>query len=351
MANREHLDQLSQGVDHWNEWRKKNLGLRPDLRGANLSCASLSKADLRGANLISANLSWANLRKADLRAANLRGANLSWANLKGADLNCTYLGKTDLKGANLGGANLGGADLREADLKGANLWCAQLSGTNLENANLSECSIYGISAWNLKLEGARQWNLIISRADQPKIAVDDLEVAQFIGLLLNNRNIRKVVNTITSHVVLILGCFTPPERQQVLNNLRDELRRHNYLPIVCDFEKPSARDLTETISTLAHMSRFIIADFTDPRSILQEFRTIVPNLRSVPVQPILHTSAKKEYALFAHFQQYPWVLETFWYDSSEEAIAFLNQKIILQAEAKARELTSVFYIREMIVTS
>lgn len=343
MANQEHLDLLRQGVDCWNDWRKNNSALRPDLRGANLSSANLGWADLRGVNLISANLSWANLSRADLRAANLRGANLSWVNLSRADLNCTNLCKTNLRGANLGGTNFGGADLREADLTGANLWCAQLSGTNLENANLSECLIYGISAWHLKLEGTRQWNLVISRADEPTISVDNLEVAQFIGLLLNNRNIRHVVNTITSQAVLILGCFNVPERKQVLDNLRDELRQHDYLPIVCDLDKPSIRHLTETISSLALIVRFIIADFTEPESILQELRTIIPNMRSVPMQPILHASARREYPIFDYFRQYPWVLEACWYDNSEKSLASLNETMILPAEAKARELTSVFF--------
>jgi hypothetical protein len=52
--------------------------------------------------------------------------------------------------------------------------------TILRGADLRECHIYGISAWNLELEGTRQQNLIITRADEPKISVDKIEVAQFI---------------------------------------------------------------------------------------------------------------------------------------------------------------------------
>src|SRR5215208_961694 len=143
--------------------------------------------------------------------------------------------------------------------------------------------------------------------------VDNLEVAQFIYLLLNNERLRQVIDTITSKVVLILGRFTS-ERKAVLEAIRDSLRQHDYLPVLFDFEGPTNRDLTETISTLAHMARFIIADITEAKSIPQELQAIVPNLPSVPVQPLLLTT-DPEYGMFQHFRHYPWVLETFYYDN------------------------------------
>ena len=148
--------------------------------------------------------------------------------------------------------------------------------------------MYGVSAWGIHLERAKQTNLIITPAGEPAITVDNLEVAQFIYLLLNNKKIRDVIDTITSKVVLILGRFTP-ERKAILDTLRDTLRERNYLPVVFDFDKPASRDLTETVRTLAHLARFIIADITDPRSIPQELQAIVPDL-AVPVQPIIARS-------------------------------------------------------------
>ena len=68
-----------------------------------------------------------------------------------------------------------------------------------------------MSAWNLHLEGARQANLIVTKPHQPKITVDNLEMAEFIYLVLHNEQIRHVIDTITSKVVLILGRFTRRE--------------------------------------------------------------------------------------------------------------------------------------------
>ena len=330
---------LKQGVAVWNAWRIENPNIRPDLSraalvdiGVNLSATigieaagkltfsdvvDLSGADHRGADLRGALLMMANFGMANLSGANLSGgadlsealalrapfdmtnlsggANLSEArffeaNLSGADLSGGVdLANTDLFGANLSGANVSGArfvgadltraDLTRADISGANLQTSTLLGTDFTGATLTGCHIYGISAWSLKLEGAKQQNLVITDGDEPEITVDNIEVAQFIYLMLHNQKIREVIDTITSKAVLILGRFTD-ERKAVLDALREELRKRNYLPILFDFDVPATRDITETVSLLARMARFIIADLTDPSSIPKELEAIVPACRA-----------------------------------------------------------------------
>jgi len=110
----------------------------------------------------------------------------------------------------------------------------------------------------------KQDDLIITRPDETAITVDNIKVAQFIYLLLDNREIRDVINTITSKAVLILGRFSE-DRKPILNALRDALRSKGFLPTVFDFESPKDRDFTETIMTLAGMSCFVIADITNPK--------------------------------------------------------------------------------------
>ena len=58
--------------------------------------------------------------------------------------------------------------------------------------------------------------IIRATFEEPGITIDDIEVAQFIFLMLNNPKIRGVLESVTSKVVLILGRFTE-ERKKVLD--------------------------------------------------------------------------------------------------------------------------------------
>jgi uncharacterized protein YjbI with pentapeptide repeats len=323
---------------------RANLGMA-SLDEAYLFGANLNGANLRGANLIESDLGAANLTGADLEGANLRnatiwGAKLGAANLTGANLNGANLRLADLVGARLGavnftGANLNEANLRRAKLVGADLTQAALVHTDLTNADLTDCRIYGISAWDLKLEGAKQQNLIITPEGEPAVTVDNIEVAQFIYLMLNNKKIRDVIDTITSKVVLILGRFTD-ERKAILDALREELRKRDYLPILFDFEVPATRDLTETVLLLARMARFIIADLTDPNSIPHELYAIVPHL-AVPVRPLLK-SGSPLYPMFKDLLKFDWVLTPYRYEALEALLTALAEKVIIPAEEKVNAL-------------
>jgi hypothetical protein len=319
------LDQIAmlqgQGVEAWNRWKELNPLLRPDLSEANLE-----GLDLRGVNLGNADLFRANLAHTQLDGANLHKAHLREANLEGATL----------RSANLRGAHLREAVLRHATLAGADLSFATLVMAHVEGADFTGASIYGISAWAITRDDATQQNgLVISGAGESPITVDDLEVAQFIYLLLNNQRVRQAIDTITSKAVLILGRFTP-ERKLVLDALREELRRRGYLPMLFDFDPAASQSRMETVSTLAHLARFVIADITDAKTVLQELQGIVPQRPSLPVQPIL-LSGQKEPGMFDVFYMYPWFLPTVYYDSPQWLLARLNELVIAPAEGKAQE--------------
>jgi uncharacterized protein YjbI with pentapeptide repeats len=327
--------------------------VRANLKGANLSGANivqayLSRADLSRADLIQASLNVADLREANLSGAKLNGAifigaNLSRANLSGATLNYATLGSADLSGANLRGASLSGANLEYANLCGADLTQAYLSQavfvkTNLTDAVLTGCNIWGVSAWGVKLsEGTKQRGLIISAPNEPEITVDDLEVAQFVYLLLHNEKIRRVIDTVGKKGVLLLGRFTEG-RIEVLNRLRDALRRRGYVPIVFNFDKPETKDFTETVRLLAGLSKFVIADITNPKSAPLELQATVPEIM-VPFRPIIE-EGEKPFAMLQDLwiKHHDWVFEPIYYSSVDALIASLDDKIIKPAEARFVEL-------------
>jgi uncharacterized protein YjbI with pentapeptide repeats len=302
---------------------------------ANLSWANLSDAGLSNATLFKANLSGAKLVGAKLFDANLTGANLSSANLNSANLSRARLieaniSRADLSEADLAMADISRADLSESKLIGASLLGAALLETDLRSADLTGCHVYGVSAWGLTLdERTNQNNLVITNKNEPTITVDNIEVAQFIYLMLNNQRLRDVIDTITSKAVLILGRFTDA-RKAVLDALREGLRKRNYLPNLFDFDVPVTRDITETVSLLARMARFIIADLTDPSSIPKELEGIVPSL-AVPVQPLIE-GASRPYAMFKDYWKYDWVLPVHRYEGTEALLATFAKNVIAPAE-------------------
>lgn len=333
MADAKLIDILKQGSDVWNKWREDHLEIiNPDLTGANLREINLS-----GANLLSANF-----READLKGATFSGADLRKADLIGVDFRETDFSVANLKGADFRYANLRKANLRGADLTASKLQYSVLVETTIEGAILTDSTVYGLSAWNIKGKPKEQSNLIITLPDEPKITVDNLQVAQFIYLILNNTEIRHVIDTVTSKVVLILGRFTE-KRKNVLDAIKVSLHKLDYLPIIFDFEGPQNQNITETVSTLAHLAKFVIADITDAKSIPQELMVIVPFQPSVPVQPLLLAS-QKEYGMFEHFKEFRWVMKPYYYTNVDGLLASLQEKVIQPAETylarRKKRLTS-----------
>ena len=101
----------------------------------------------------------------------------------------------------------------------------------------------------------------------------------------------------------------------------------------------------ETVGTLARLSRFIIADVTDPRSIPQELQSIVPDL-AVPVVPILLGDAPP-YAMFSDLQRkYHWVLDIQRYEHSQDLLDSLAQEGIAAADQQKILYSNVSALNE-----
>ena len=181
-----------------------------------------------------------------------------------------------------------------------------------------------------------QRDLVVTPDDQAVVTVDRIEVAQFIYLLLSNPKIRDVIDTVCDKAVLILGRFSA-ERLAVLHALRDALRQRGFVPIVFDFDKPRSQDVTETVKTLAALSRFVVADMSNPRSNPLELQATVPDFM-VPMVPIL-AAGEAPFAMFKDlWVKYGWVLDPLEYASTDELLAVLDAAIVGPALAKHAEL-------------
>jgi uncharacterized protein YjbI with pentapeptide repeats len=326
------------------------------LSGCELNDANFSEADLGGADLIGSKLMFSNMTQANLRFADLSHADLTNATLSEADLRETkfcgailekatlfdvILRKADLTEAKMGGAWLVGADLtaaifQKADLKASNLDSAILVKTDLSYADLSGSSVYGISVWDVTLTGTIQSNLSITPShEQAPIRVDDLEVAQFIYMLLNRQKLRKVITTIGEKAVLILGRFT--ERKVLLDGIAAKLRSLGYLPIIFDFERPPDRDITETVKVLAGLSLFVIADITNPMSVPLELQATAPEYM-IPFVTIVEKQ-KNVFGMFGDLpRKYHWVLPLLEYDDFDTLLATFEEDVVSRALKKVAEI-------------
>jgi hypothetical protein len=144
------------------------------------------------------------------------------------------------------------------------------------------------------------------------------------------------MDTIGEKGVLILGRFTP-ERKAVLDAIRDKLRELGFVPMMFDFEKPTQRDFTETIKTLAGMSRFIIADITKPKSAPLEFQAIVPDYM-IPLVPIIQ-QGEEPFSMFVDLQnKYEWVLDVREYPDSDMLMDKMESAIVRPALEKSGDM-------------
>lgn len=298
------------------------------LRGADLSGSEFIGSDLSESEMVNAKFSDSNLSKATLRKSKMNFADFLDANLSDA-----ILSESEFVQANFMLANLTGAIFNKADLRGANF-----IETKIDNAVFSESKVYGINTWRMSGECKEQNNLIISEIDDNhRITVDNIKIAQFLYLILNNYEIRDVLNSVTSKIVLILGRFSIPERKEILDELRNKIRENDLLPIVFDFSRLNDRDFTETIQTLAGLSLFVIADITNPKSSPLELQATVPDYQ-IPFVPIIQ-AGEKSFSMMADLQsKYNWVLDTLVYDTKENLAKAVKSGIIDPAMEKHNEL-------------
>ncbi len=181
MANPEHVEILKQGVEAWNQWRKDNPDIEPDLSEHEISPANFGATcfpsvqdlmeseddisnfnlngmtDLEGINLENSNLAGTKFYEVNLNHSNLRNTVLVNAEIMNSEMirakldfaNCNEI---MIERTNMARADLMGADFIRAEIQTVNLTKALMWETDFERAivvcsNLTKAKMRGAWLW------------------------------------------------------------------------------------------------------------------------------------------------------------------------------------------------------------
>lgn len=295
---------LLQGPEAWAKWRERNPGSasfnRPrwydcpgpggvQLKGTNR--VDFSGMDLSGIEVYSAFAEGLQARNAVIDGAHFEEGDFSRADFSGSTFRNTKFNKTILTGANFEGASFINCNLNRVNLVGANFRVEEIR----------ETVVYGIAAWDLQTsDTSRQSRLVIEKSYElysdliergvVPMMVDDIELAQFIYYLSNHRKIRDTLNILNDRGVLLLGRF-PDGGLERLYRMREWFQGQGYMAMIFDFERPTNLSLTETVITMAGLSKFVVADLSG-RSVPAELHTLFGKIH----KPIL--ALGDPYAMF-----------------------------------------------------
>ena len=170
MANTEHLSWLMEGVESWNDRRRKER-FTPDLQGVDISsqfdlpefpttlvppCPALrgidfSNADLTGARLENLDLSDANFVDAHLDDAKISGSSFGNSWFFESQLNRAHLKRCDFAGVTLKYTWFRSADFTEANLSGATFIRCQIENAIFHRAALSGTDFILTNPWTASL--------------------------------------------------------------------------------------------------------------------------------------------------------------------------------------------------------
>jgi uncharacterized protein YjbI with pentapeptide repeats len=223
-----------------------------------------------------------NLRNTVFEAAHFEEGDFSRADFTGASFRSTRFNKTILTGANFDGATFVNCNLNRINLVGASFRVKEIS----------ETVVYGIAAWDLQTsDQMKQSKLVIERTydlysdiiQQGKVPlmVDDIELAQFVYYLSNHKKMRDALNILNDKGVLLLGRFKDGGLER-LYSIRERLQSKGYMAMIFDFARPDNLSLTETVVTMAGLSKFVVVDLSGS-SVPAELQSILSQIK----KPIL----------------------------------------------------------------
>ena len=295
---------LLQGAETWNAWRKQNPGEisfnAPDwydcpgpggMQVKGLNQLDFSGMDLTGVSIYRAFAEGLDLRGAVVDGATFEEGDFSRADFRGAQFRNTRFNKTILTGANFEGATFVNCNLNRVNLVAAN-FCVK---------EITETVVYGIAAWDLETsDKSKQSKLVIEKTydlysdfiEQGTVPmmVEDIELAQFVYYLSNHKKMRDALNILNDKGVLLLGRFKDGGLER-LYAMREWFQNQGYMAMIFDFARPDNLSLTETVVTMAGLSKFVVVDLSGS-SVPAELQAILTQIK----KPLL--AFGDPYALF-----------------------------------------------------
>jgi uncharacterized protein YjbI with pentapeptide repeats len=304
---------LMQGAAVWNSWRELNPGSLNFARPRWYDCRGSGGLQVKGLNRV--NFSGMNLSDVSIHNAFAEGLNL-----KDSTFENTHFEEGDFSRANFCGTTFRNAKFNKTILTGANFDDATFVNCNLNRVNLvgasfrvkeiTETVVYGIAAWDLvtsdeikqsKLVIEKTYKLYSDLIQQGKIPmmVDDIELAQFVYYLNDHKKMRDTLNILNDKGVLLLGGFKSGGLER-LYSVRDWLKSRGYMAMIFDFARPDKLSLTETVVTMAGLSKFTFVDLSGA-SVPAELQAVLSHIK----KPVL--AFGDPYALFPDLADHTWV--------------------------------------------
>lgn len=170
------------------------------------------------------------------------------------------------------------------------------------------------------------------RHRQQRVRAERAQTIEEFTERLDGEGVSRMLSDMAVRSVLILGRFTA-ERKAILDAIRKALATppRRYVPIVFDFEKPGDRTLIGSVLRYAAVSRFVIADLSDPKSVPAELQAIVPQFVSLPVMPII-VATQREYPVADDILSRQSVKPVVPYRDEAHLMAILDAQILAPAE-------------------
>lgn len=297
---------ILKGAAAWNKWQDENKQSVHFARPSWYECRDERGMQIKGRNEL--DFSGIHLTNASIHLAFAEGLNLRGAEIVGCHFEEGDFSRADFSNTTFANTKFNKTILTDANFSGATFVNCNLNRVNLVNADfrlkeIRETVVYGISAWDLKtspemiqsrlvIEKSYELHSDIVASGKIPMMVDDIEMAQFVYYLSSHKNMRNMINILNSRGVLLLGKFKDGGLER-LYQLMDWFKARNYMPMLFDFDRPNSMDYTETVVTMAGLSKFIVADLSGG-SVPQELHATLSSFQ----KPVIVYSDQPAYSMF-----------------------------------------------------